>query len=406
MKFLQNFQQKMEVNMVDTRRSIEDTNKIINGRLDDIDKEVREVNTKIVEIESKNQDVSKRMEQRLNKLEEEMIRSTKLKRRSLELREKEENLKIQPEGRSGTSTRQVTENERTKEKNVKKYSEKVEEVTKVILNEPVGTFRSSWARSMEEELRQAAGVADMTRKESNGDGGNEVFEVVDVTEDIPDIWEHRFSNEPAMRKHKMSTAPTIRKPPVQECFGIATSSEEDSENETVQWSEVERKRKSEEKRKKAYMKKKNLKHDCAARAANMLSVGPVSMDSVMYFRQKGQDFEEAKVSAFKEFCEYNLNYSLEELNNLKVAETRISTKGDDIINVAMANEDDAKELFVRRAESKNDNITVRCYIPPNFHERFMALNKICTEKRRDDSNLKTQLRFGRKDVEVYTKIKR
>ena len=35
----------------------------------------------------------------------------------------------------------------------------------------------------------------------------------------------------------------------------------------------------------------------------------------------------------------------------------------------------------------------------------MHLNKICTEKHEADEDLKTQLRFGRNDVEVYTKRK-
>ena len=90
---------------------------------------------------------------------------------------------------------------------------------------------------------------------------------------------------------------------------------------------------------------------------------------------------------------------------MKVAETRISTKGDDILNVALADTADAKELYIRRAESRNDNLTVRCYIPPNFHDRFMSLNRICMEKRKEDPNLRTQLRFGSKDVEIWIKHK-
>ena len=152
-------------------------------------------------------------------------------------------------------------------------------------------------------------------------------------------------------------------------------------------------------------RKQALKQECATRAASMLSLGPVSLDSVEYFKNKGQNFETAKVSAVKEFLQYNLNYSEEELCQLTVAETRLSTKGDDIINVALSDVDEAREVYVRKAESRNDNLIVRSYIPPNFHERFMALNRICAEKRKLEPNLKTQLRFGRKDVEVFTKLK-
>ena len=66
---------------------------------------------------------------------------------------------------------------------------------------------------------------------------------------------------------------------------------------------------------------------------------------------------------------------------------------------------DIRELYSRKAESRNDNLTIRNYVPPNFHERFMFLNKICAEKRAENPQLKTQIRFGKKDVEIYTKLR-
>ena len=199
--------------------------------------------------------------------------------------------------------------------------------------------------------------------------------------------------------------PKIRKPViVKEWFGITTSSD-DSDIEHKDWSEVDRRKRSNEKKERRKKRKENLKSECATRAAHMCSIGPISIDSVEFFRRKGQNFEVAKVSAFKEFLHYNLNYTEDELLQLKVEETRLSTKGDKILNVALAEEDEIKELFIRKAESRNENIILRNYIPPNFHERFMELNRICADKRKDDPSLKTQLRFGRKDIELYMKIR-
>ena len=81
----------------------------------------------------------------------------------------------------------------------------------------------------------------------------------------------------------------------------------------------------------------------------------------------------------------------------------MSTKGDDILNVALGTEDEVREIYARKAESRNENLIVRNYIPPNFYSRYMYLNNVCSEKRNEDSNLKTQLRLGRKDIEIYTK---
>ena len=42
---------------------------------------------------------------------------------------------------------------------------------------------------------------------------------------------------------------------------------------------------------------------------------------------------------------------------------------------------------------------------PNFFERYMAINRACSDQRAADPNLKTQLRFGNHDVELYTKFR-
>ena len=116
-------------------------------------------------------------------------------------------------------------------------------------------------------------------------------------------------------------------------------------------------------------------------------------------------FDQAKKLAVKDFLADYLGYNKEELDELMIAETKIAPSGDDIINVAFASHDDTRELHIRRAESQNEEITVCNYIPPNFYERYTHLNKVCQEMRQKDNTLRTQLRFGKKDIEVFTKHK-
>ena len=59
----------------------------------------------------------------------------------------------------------------------------------------------------------------------------------------------------------------------------------------------------------------------------------------------------------------------------------MSTKGEDVMNIALATEDDIRELYLRKAEMQDDKIIVRSYVPPNFYERFFHLGRICTEKK-------------------------
>ena len=64
-----------------------------------------------------------------------------------------------------------------------------------------------------------------------------------------------------------------------------------------------------------------------------------------------------------------------------------------------------RDIYARKAECRSDETVVKCYIPPQFYARFSALNMLCKEKREKDRTLKTQLRFGERDLEVLTKEK-
>ena len=139
MNFLQKFQHNMEINMEDTKKRIDDTNRIMNGRLDGIDTEVKKVNSRMDENEFNNLEVNKRMDERLTALEEEMKKSTELRRKSNNLREQEAILDFHPSCSNVMLNSKVVTGKKT---GVKTYGKKVDDITKKILQEPAGTFRS------------------------------------------------------------------------------------------------------------------------------------------------------------------------------------------------------------------------------------------------------------------------
>ena len=194
MKFLRNFQQKMEVNLEDTKKSIDKTNVIMNGRLDGIEKEVRTVSKRMDENDQKSSDLNRRMDQRLTDIENQMKKSTRLNMRNKELKEKEGILDLQPNCSKG-GTGQRMESSQVNGSVVKNYGKKVDDITEVILNEPVGIFRSSWARNIEAELKLAAGatgvteriVSDTTNKAVDGERVDD-----ELTKEAPDDWEERW----------------------------------------------------------------------------------------------------------------------------------------------------------------------------------------------------------------------
>ena len=106
----------------------------------------------------------------------------------------------------------------------------------------------------------------------------------------------------------------------------------------------------------------------------MAGIGPISID----------DFEKLKVLAVHKFLKENLGYIEEEITNLSIVETRMAKKGEKIIYVAFEDHDHICELHMRQEESQNDRIIIRNYIPPNFHSRFMFLNRVCAFRRAEE----------------------
>ena len=51
----------------------------------------------------------------------------------------------------------------------------------------------------------------------------------------------------------------------------------------------------------------------------------------------------------------------------------------------------------------NNELTIRDYIPPMYYERYMAISRKATETRANDRLIKTQLRWGFRDIEIFTK---
>ena len=63
------------------------------------------------------------------------------------------------------------------------------------------------------------------------------------------------------------------------------------------------------------------------------------------------------------------------------------------------------EIHFRKAASRDDDIVMRDYIPPQLHARYMAIAGKASECRASDKKLKTQLRWGEKDIKILSKKK-
>ena len=157
LSFLQTFKESIEKKMVETKVEIEATNRKLDGRLNNIEDEVRKVNDKIVNSD----EISARMDTRLSVLETEMKNSMRIRRRSDELRSQQEVLQQDKNEKDVSEEFQVA----GQEKNKKQMNKKVVDVTRDILEQPVGTFRSSWARGMQQELQSSRSTCPSSQTE-------------------------------------------------------------------------------------------------------------------------------------------------------------------------------------------------------------------------------------------------
>ena len=140
-----------------------------------------------------------------------------------------------------------------------------------------------------------------------------------------------------------------------------------------------------------------------AKARGTLGIGPIYKETRKHFENIISDKNEARILAVKEMLGYFLDFNEEELQKLDIRETKEGK--DNIIYFSAGCEPLLREIYRRKAESMNENITIRNYVPPQIYSRFKELNKICKDKRTMNTELKTQIRFGHKELEIYTKLK-
>ena len=100
-----------------------------------------------------------------------------------------------------------------------------------------------------------------------------------------------------------------------------------------------------------------------------------------------------------------MRFDSEELSELNITDTRNSKKGDEIMFVVFDCPEVVKNVRRRIADVQDDSIKTREYVPPQFFERHNAVSKFAAELRERDRTVKTQIRWGKDDLALYTKTR-
>ena len=187
-------------------------------------------------------------------------------------------------------------------------------------------------------------------------------------------------------------------------FGTSSSEESGDDDTDDDWSRVDREGRNLVRRKRSQDKLHKKMAEISLKARQMAGIGPINENDINVHMRKNRNYSQAKIQAVKTHLKNHYRYNQEELENIEILETKRNVK-DNIVYIAVSNERDVKDIYSRKAEVRSDNTIVKSFIPPQYFERFSALNRICAARREQNDNLKTQIRFGERDLIVLTKEK-
>ena len=436
LKFMQTFKTTIETTMTDIGKDI---NKKIDEKLANLGNGLNELTEEVKKNENKQEERNKKLENRLNRLEIDAGRA-KYARTKMNTKEMMDEKREELEQKDDRRKKEEKEKERMMEKNTQK---------KRYVLEKQNTERHEEEEEAPEIRRSSSWAEEVEREDENGRDNGTVREDIGqwVKEKrIPSNWAENLSGQvrEAAEKSGKTTEPGKRrrmereretasrmdkehetagrmvnvemshrcrsstKPKINHWFGESSTEEEEtsdlSEEENEEWSTIERQNRRIERKNRMTEKKRRKREEVAGKARRMAGIGPITDQDIETQRTKTNNYELAKVWAVKSHLASKYEYNQTELDQLEIVETKRTNK-DDIIYIATENEKDIKDLYYRKAECKREDTTIKHFIPPQFWDRFIALNRICALRREEDNELKTQLRFGEDDLIILTKQK-
>ena len=179
------------------------------------------------------------------------------------------------------------------------------------------------------------------------------------------------------------------------------TSEDEKEKEDSNWQDIKRKERNKNKKKVKKERQRRLKMEMTQKAARMLGIGPICQEDIEEHMGKWIRYETAKMGAVTKYLREQLDYEEDEIMEMRIIETKAAK--DDIVYIAVENQDTIRNLYRRKVDLRNDYLIFCTFIPPQYYARYMAISNICGEKRKLNTDLKTQMWFAHKDIEVLTK---
>ena len=328
----------------------------------------------------RNKEYMEKMDDRIANLEE-ALRRNNIGRTNREGIEKTKDRQMEREKPKETRNAVF---EKEKEKESKKEKERGWNEERVIPTDWTASFRKQLAEDAEKAGRETEGGKGRYR-----DCRNENKEYEDNT---------KMRKKSGMRK--------LKKWFCDESPINTSESESESGGEQEMWEEkVQRRERNKDRRRKNLENRRANMRETATKASRTLGLHPIENKDIEEYSKKLGDPKKAVEKVVRNYLRDYLQFNSEELKEVEINDTKVSTKGDKTVYVSFNDIENIREIHWRMGELKNKDIIVKKFIPPQFWERYIHLNRACTAYRADNPDAKTQLRFSNRDVEIMMKTK-
>ena len=385
---LERFMFAIESNIGEVRKDVT----VLNNIMEERDRENKEMHRKVeerfLETERERKEERRLLNGKMKRLEEALLGS------SLDSGRGQEEAAL-PGTSPVSGRRMVMASDKRRQVENRDVTEKEVVEDKVVTEDGC---RSSWSKNVEDELKEAAKLADRRFKEKE----QEKKKLAKEKEKA----EREQLKEVIKKKKAKAGMKNIKKWFGQESPDSSEVSDdsEASENEKDE-ERIDRKDRNRRRRKRNEANRKNLKAEVATKASKTIGCHPIKECDIAELKAKLGDGGKARIEAVKIFLRNFLQFNTEELAEIEIKDTKMSPKRDDTVYVAFGSVDTIKELHWRSAQIRNPAIELRNYVPPQFWSRYMHLSKKCNEYRAKNPMMKTQIRFSGTDVEIMLKKK-
>ena len=141
-------------------------------------------------------------------------------------------------------------------------------------------------------------------------------------------------------------------------------------------------------------------------ARKVIGLSPITDEDLDEYLEKGMNKHEALEEAAADFLKFELKIDSDEMEDLAINKvTRPGKEDTDRIYIHFSSEDSAKYIFRKTSQVKNENIKISQFIPPQLFKRNNELSRLTFIQRKQNENLKTQIRLGESDLILLTRDK-